>query len=75
MRHDRDEPSIGLILCRENNRVVVEYALRDSSKPIGVSTYVTEALPKNLEGIMPTVEELEAELSSEIESDGEEDSH
>ena len=69
LRHNRDEPSIGLILCRENNRVVVEYALRDTSKPIGVSTYVTEALPKNLEGIMPTVEELEAELSSETEND------
>ena len=73
LRHDRDEPSIGLILCRENNRIVVEYALRDTSKPIGVSTYVTEALPKNLEGIMPTVEELEAELSSETENDGKED--
>lgn len=72
LRHERDEPSIGLILCRENNRVVVEYALRDTSKPIGVSTYVTEALPKNLEGIMPTVEELEAELSSETENEGKE---
>ena len=73
LRHDRDEPSIGLILCRENNRIVVEYALRDTSKPIGVSTYVTEALPKNLKGIMPTVEELEAELSTETENDSKED--
>lgn len=73
LRHDRDEPSIGLILCRENNRIVVEYALRDTSKPIGVSTYVTEALPENLEGIMPTVEELEAELSSDTENGSKED--
>ncbi len=64
---------IGLILCRENNRIVVEYALRDTSKPIGVSTYVTEALPKNLAGIMPTVEELEAELSTETNNDSKED--
>lgn len=61
-----DQPSLGLILCRNKNRVLAEYALRDMTKPIGVSGYVTElvdSLPKNLRGTVPTVEEIETELS------------
>ena len=61
--HPDDQPSIGLILCRGKNEVVVEYALRDMTKPLGVSEYqLTEALPENLRGSLPTVEELETEL-------------
>lgn len=64
LRHADDQPSIGIILCKTKNKVVVEYALRDANKPMGVSTYqLTEALPKRLEGSLPTVEDLEAELS------------
>lgn len=63
MRSDQDQPAIGLILCREKNRVIVEYALRDLSKPIGVSAYqLTRALPETLQGSLPTIEEIEAEL-------------
>jgi predicted nuclease of restriction endonuclease-like (RecB) superfamily len=50
-RQKDDQPSIGLILCRAKNRVIAEYALRDVTKPIGVSNYVTrlvETLPKPL---------------------------
>jgi len=60
------EPSIGLILCRSKNRVIAEYALRDVSKPIGVSGYVTklvDSLPKALKGSVPTVAELEKGLA------------
>lgn len=65
LRHPADNPSIGLILCKESNRLIIEYALRDTQKPIGVSAYrLTEALPEQLRGAMPTVEELEAELGS-----------
>ena len=39
LRHAGDAPSIGLILCKRSNRVVVEYALRDTAKPMGVATY------------------------------------
>ncbi|HSN78056.1 MAG TPA: PDDEXK nuclease domain-containing protein [Anaerolineae bacterium] len=61
---EQDQPAIGLILCREKNRVIVEYALRDLSKPIGVSAYqLTRALPEGLKGSLPTIEELEAELT------------
>ena len=66
LRHPGDQPAIGLLLCREKNRLVVEYALRDLKKPIGVAgweTKLVEKLPKALAGSLPTVEEIEAELS------------
>jgi predicted nuclease of restriction endonuclease-like (RecB) superfamily len=64
LRHPDDQPSIGLILCKARNKVVAEYALRDMSKPIGVSAYqLTAALPEGLHGSLPTIEELEAGLS------------
>jgi predicted nuclease of restriction endonuclease-like (RecB) superfamily len=65
LRHEGDQPSIGLILCKEKNRVIVEYALRDTSKPIGVSAYrLLERLPSRLQGSLPTVAALEAELGA-----------
>jgi hypothetical protein len=66
LRHPDDKPSIGLLLCRSKNRIVVEYALRGLHKPIGVAeweTRIVEALPDELKGTLPTVEEIEAELS------------
>ena len=68
LRHPGDQPAIGLLLCRSKDRIVVEYALRDLKKPIGVAgweTKIVEQLPENLKGSLPTVEELEAELSRE----------
>jgi predicted nuclease of restriction endonuclease-like (RecB) superfamily len=63
LRHEADQPSIGLVLCKEKNKVIVEYALRDTSKPIGVSAYrLLEKLPTRLKGSLPTVEAFEAEL-------------
>jgi predicted nuclease of restriction endonuclease-like (RecB) superfamily len=63
LRHEDDQPSIGLILCRTENRLIVEYALRDLNKPIGVSAYqISESLPEHLQGSLPTIEQLEAEL-------------
>lgn len=61
-----DQPSIGLILCRDKNRVIAEYALRDLNKPIGVSGYFTkivDALPKTLAGSVPTIAELKRGLA------------
>jgi predicted nuclease of restriction endonuclease-like (RecB) superfamily len=71
LRHPDDQPTIGLLLCREKNRLVVEYALRDLKKPIGVAgweTKLVEKLPKALAGSLPTVEQIEAELSGEPRS-------
>jgi len=65
LRHKDDQPSIGIILCKAKNKVIAEYALRDTRKPIGVSGYkLTETLPKKLKGELPTIEELEASLSA-----------
>ena len=65
LRHPDDQPSIGLILCRERNRVIAEYALRGVEQPIGVSEYrLTERLPEQLRGSLPSAEELERELGS-----------
>lgn len=62
-RHQEDQPSIGLIICKTRDKTIVEYALRDTAKPIGVSAYrITRSLPKNLKGNLPTIDELEAEL-------------
>ena len=66
LRGEHDQPSIGVILCRAKNRIIVEYALRDLSKPIGVSAYqLTQALPESLKGSLPSIEELETELLGE----------
>lgn len=61
LKSDRDDPSIGLILCKTKNGVLVEYALRDSTKPIGVAEY--RVLPSRLAEGMPTAEQLEDEFS------------
>jgi len=67
LRHPEDRPTIGIILCKGRNKVLVEYALHDSRKPIGVSSYkLTHALPKQLKGSLPTIQELETELKSGI---------
>lgn len=63
VRHGDENPSIGIILCKDTNRTVVEYALRDSRKPIGVATYeTTRTLPKALKGQLPSPEEIGALL-------------
>ena len=68
LRHADDQPSIGLIICKTNNRVVAEYALRNSTTPIGISEYrLAEALPAPLAGNLPTIEELEKELGRKEE--------
>lgn len=65
LKHPADNPSIGMILCKTKDNFTVEYALRDIRKPIGVAGYevkIMEALPKNLKGSLPSIEEFEAEL-------------
>jgi predicted nuclease of restriction endonuclease-like (RecB) superfamily len=69
MKADLDNPSIGLLLCKTKNRVVAEYALRDSSKPIGVAEYqLAAALPADLQSSLPSIEQIERELG-EISDD------
>lgn len=66
LKHPSDQPTIGLLLCRSKNELVVEYALRNLTRPVGVAeweTKIVEKLPKDLEGSLPTIEQIEAELA------------
>ena len=59
----RDNPTIGILICRSKNDTVVEYALKNINSPIGISEYqLTKILPDNLKSSLPTIEEIEAEL-------------
>jgi predicted nuclease of restriction endonuclease-like (RecB) superfamily len=70
LRHPDDKPTIGLLLCKGKNRIIAEYALSGFTRPIGVADWkkqLTETLPADLKGSLPTVEEIEAELSEVVE--------
>jgi len=63
LRHEHDNPTIGLILCQTHDRVVAEYTLRNVNTPIGISEYeLTRALPDSLKSSLPTIEEIEERL-------------
>ncbi len=65
LRHPDDQPSIGIILCKSKNQAIAEYALRNLSKPIGVSAYqLQSALPEQMKSSLPTIEELEDVLET-----------
>ncbi|MGL9779857.1 MAG: PDDEXK nuclease domain-containing protein [Wolbachia sp.] len=64
LKHSTDQPSIGLILCKSKDDVLAKYTLKDINKPIGLAEYrITENLPEEVKTALPTIEELEAELS------------
>jgi len=70
-QESHDQPSVGILLCKTQNRIVAEYALRDMNKPMGVSTYqLMHALPENLRSSLPSIEELEVELSGIHQEEG-----
>lgn len=65
MKSEHDHATIGLLLCKKQNRVVAEYALRDSNKPIGVAEYqLVESLPAELQTSLPSIEQIEREMGS-----------
>lgn len=65
LRGDRDDPTIGIILCKSKDRTTVEYALQGSHLPIGVSSYQLQSkLPTALENSLPSVEQLEIILNT-----------
>lgn len=64
MKSDLDNPTIGILLCKSHNKVVAEYALKNVNSPIGISNYeLTQAVPKDLKSSLPTIEEIEFELT------------
>ncbi|MEP6611855.1 MAG: PDDEXK nuclease domain-containing protein, partial [Mucilaginibacter sp.] len=65
MKHKTDNPTLGILICKERNKVVAEYSLRDINKPIGIAEYeLTQSIPENFKGSLPTIEEIENELEN-----------
>ena len=65
LKKDNENPTIGILLCRDKNNIEVEFSLRDINKPMGVSEFeLTEVLPENLKSSLPTIEEIEEELKN-----------
>jgi len=65
-----DQPTIGLLLCKSQNRIVAEYALRDTAKPMGIAEFqLLQSLPEPLQTNLPSIEELEAELAADNPAD------
>jgi hypothetical protein len=67
VKSPEDRPTIGLLLCRTKNRIVAEYALSGIDKPVGVAEYqLVRALPEPLDTTLPTIEDIEEELSGDM---------
>jgi predicted nuclease of restriction endonuclease-like (RecB) superfamily len=67
LKHPTDDPTVGLVLCQTKDRILAEYSLRDVHKPIGISEYeLTRALPENLKSSLPSIEDIESELSEKV---------
>ena len=63
VKHEQDNPTIGLLLCKSKNKVVAEYALGDKSQPMGIAEYkMLESLPAELQTSLPSIEQIEREL-------------
>ena len=74
LRHPDDQPTIGLLLCKGKNKLLVEYALSGLEQSIAVAdwkTQLTETLPPEFQGSLPTIEQIEAELSRDLQKEEE----
>lgn len=66
-KQESDNPTIGLLLCQSKSKIVAEYALRGLTQPIGIAEYeLNDSLPKNFKPNLPTIKEIEDELSSSL---------
>jgi predicted nuclease of restriction endonuclease-like (RecB) superfamily len=67
LKHPTDNPTIGLMICKNKNNIIAEYALKDINQPIGVSEYqLSKLFPEEFKSSLPTIEEIEKELSSDL---------
>lgn len=65
LKHPTDNPTIGLLICKDKNDVVAEYALKDINQPIGISEYqLTKLFPHDFKSSLPTIEEIEQSLKN-----------
>ncbi len=75
IKSENENPTIGLLLCQSKSKVIAEYALRGTTQPIGVAEYeIVKSIPTNLKPELPTIEEIEKELSSSIYTNNNSDS-
>lgn len=73
VKSETDNPTIGLIMCRDKNKLIAEYALKDMTKPIGVSEYkFIQELPIEFKEILPSIKDIETRITIKEESGGEE---
>lgn len=71
IKKPEDNKTIGILLCKKKDRIEAEYALRDINKPMGISEYrLTDAIPENIKTKLPSIEELENELTEKIKNPG-----
>ncbi len=70
LKTDFDNPSIGILLCKNQSKIEVEFALKDINKPIGVSEFSFNELPMEIQREMPSLEELEFELIKQENNNG-----
>ena len=69
LRSEGDAPSIGLLLCKNKDRLVAEYALSDIHKPLGLASYeLSHALPESLRDQLPSIERLESEFTASLDA-------
>ena len=70
LRHEHDNPSIGILLCKERDKLTAEYALRDINKPIGVSEYkLSDFVPQELADTLPSAEDIEKRIRNKYAID------
>ncbi len=66
-KEGRDNPTIGLLICRQKDSMLAQYALEGNNLPLGISEYDLEKLyPEKVEGTIPTIEEIEARLGENL---------
>ena len=70
VKAEQDNPTIGLLLCKSKNKVVAEYALGDKTQPMGIAEYkLLESLPATLQTSLPSIEQIEQELTGLAEAE------
>ena len=68
LKHENDNPTIGILLCKERDKLTAEYALKDINKPIGVSEYkLSDFVPEDLAGMLPTADDIEKRIQTKYE--------
>ena len=69
-KEGRDNPTIGILICKEKDSLVAQYALEASNQPLGISEYeLAKLYPEKVEGTIPTIEEIEQNLGDRIKND------